>query len=738
MALLGFGGSALRGDTGTRAERLSLLVCSAAVFMVMLDGTIVNVALPVMGRTFGAGLSGLQWVVDAYLLVLASLLLTFGAAGDRLGRRRLFKTGLVVFAVGSAACSLAPSLDTLVVFRMLQATGAAMLPPASLSIIANTFTDRKARAAAMGTWGAVSGLSVASGPLLGGILVDLVGWRAIFWVNIPVGIVAFVMAGRYITESRAAHPRRVDLPGQTLAVAFLALVTYALIEGPVHGWRSAFIVSLFALAGAALAGFVMVERRSGEPLLDLRFFADRPFAGAAAVATVAFVALNGFTFLTTLYLQDIRGDSPLVAGLSLLPATAIIVVVSPLSGRLTGHLGPRLPVTAAGASMAAGLATLAWTTSAEPLWTLAVAYLLVGIGVGLVNPPVTTTAMSALPPDQAGVAAGVTGTARQVGGVIGVALLGSVVISRYHSLLPARLGGLHLPPGGAQTARQATASADVPVAGAHAGVSPGVAHAVGVAFTDATHSGFLLAAGSATLAGLIALVTFGAIKPRPGNATGGVVAGREPNSNTEGADMTDAEAWDRRYRSRPSLWSDEPNPHLVDLDTALLPGRALELGAGEGHNALWLARRGWHTTAVDFSAVALQRAQTRADRDGLHVDWVLADLRAYQPPQAAFDLVVIANVHLAASDRDTVLRAAADVVAKGGHLFVVGHDLADANQGHGGPTDPELFYTPDRLRDALGGIPLSRCESVSRPIPTNRPTDTAIDTLAWGRRDTGA
>jgi len=416
------------GPAEGKPRRLSLWVCSISVFIVMLDGTIVTVALPRIGRDFSTGVSGLQWVTDGYLLVLACGLLSAGAAGDRLGRRRVFQCGLLLFGIGSIACSLAPGVATLVGFRMLQGLGAAMLVPASLSIIAVTFPDRRQRAAAMGTWGAISGLAVAAGPLLGGILVETLGWRAIFWVNIPIVVLAVLVARRYLTESRAPHPRRIDAPGQTLAMAFLAMLTYALIAAPSAGWNSATTLTLFASATATLAGFIVVEHRRAEPLLDLAVFTNRAFAGAAVVAVLIFFAVNGFTFLTTLYLQDVRGDSPLIAGLSLLAATAIIPLAAPLSGRLTGRYGPRWPAVGAAASMTGGL--LLTTVSAdEGIAMLAGTYLLVGIGLGLINAPVTTTAVNAMPAGQAGVAAGVTGTARQVGGVLGVAVLGSLVTS---------------------------------------------------------------------------------------------------------------------------------------------------------------------------------------------------------------------------------------------------------------------------------------------------------------------
>jgi EmrB/QacA subfamily drug resistance transporter len=470
------------GDSGgsgdLRSRRRSLLVCSSAVFIVMLDGSIVNVALPSIGRALGAGTAGMQWVTDGYLLVLACGLLSAGAAGDRFGRRRVFQIGLVVFGLGSLAAGLAPDLPSLVGFRMVQGLGAAMLPSSSLSIIANTFPDRKERARAMGTWGAISGLAVASGPLFGGVLVALAGWRSIFWINVPVIAVVLFLTRRYVLESAARTPRRLDLAGQVLAAGGLAALTGALIQAPARGWTSPSSLATFGVAVAALAGFLVLESRRREPMLALGFFADRAFSGTAAIASLTYFALNGFTFLTTLYLQNVRGDSPLTAGLSLLPATAVIAIAAPLSARLTAHHGPRRPALVATATMSAGLLLLTHATPHQGFALLALAYVGVGIGVGMVNPPVTTTAVSALPPSQAGVAAGVTGTARQVGGVFGVALLGSLVA----------------------TARRTA----------------------GPSFIRASHVGFAIAAGAVTLAGLIALFTLAPREPgQPGNLDAG-------------------------------------------------------------------------------------------------------------------------------------------------------------------------------------------------------------------------
>ncbi|MGH9095041.1 MAG: MFS transporter, partial [Acidimicrobiales bacterium] len=362
-----------------RRRRVILACCSLSLFIVSLDATIVNVGLPSIQRDLHTDVAGLQWVLDAYLLVLASLLLLSGSLGDRFGRRRMFRIGLVTFGAGSLLCSLAPNVELLVASRMLQAAGGSMLNPNTLSIISNVFTDGRERAQAIGIWGGVFGVSAASGPILGGILVEAIGWRSLFWINVPVVVTALVLATRFVPESRAERPRRLDPAGQALAIILLASLSYAIIEGPTRGWTSPLILALFAVAAAALPTLLVVERHRVQPLLEMRFFRSPPFAGAACIATLAFMVLTGFLFLNTLYLQEARGDSALVAGFSTLPATLVVVVVSPISGRITGRRGSRVPLTVAGIVMAGGSLVLAQVHSDSPFLMLAVAYLLLGL-----------------------------------------------------------------------------------------------------------------------------------------------------------------------------------------------------------------------------------------------------------------------------------------------------------------------------------------------------------------------
>ena len=417
-------------DELSRQRRyLVLSICCMSLLIVGLDSTIVNVALPAIQRELHAQVSGLQWTIDAYTLVLASLLMLSGSTADRVGRKRTFMTGLTVFTLGSLACSLAPSLGWLVVFRMLQAIGGSMLNPVAMSIITNTFTDPAERARAIGIWGGVVGLSMALGPIVGGALVDTVGWRGIFWVNIPVGLTALVLTWLFVPESRAARGRRPDPAGQLIIIVLLASLTYAIIEGPGAGWGSARITGCFALAAIALLALLWYEPRREEPLLDLRFFRSAPFTGATVIAVSAFAALSGFLFMSTLYLQDVRGYSPLHAGLYMLPMAVMTVIFGPLSGRIVGARGTRLPLIVAGLGITAAGVMLTRLTGGTAIGWLVAAYVIFGIGFGMVNAPITNTAVSGMPRSQAGVAAAIASTSRQVGGSLGVAVVGSAVLS---------------------------------------------------------------------------------------------------------------------------------------------------------------------------------------------------------------------------------------------------------------------------------------------------------------------
>ncbi|MEW2255075.1 MFS transporter [Streptomyces sp. NPDC047869] len=408
-----------------RRRLLVLAICCMSLLIVSLDNTALNVALPSMQRELHATTSGLQWSIDAYTLVLASLLMLAGSTADRIGRKRVFMTGLVLFSIGSLLCSLAPNLELLVVFRMVQAVGGSMLNPVAMSIITNTFTDSRERARAIGVWGAVVGISMAAGPLVGGLLVESVGWRSIFWVNLPVGLAALLLTLRFVPESRAPRARRPDPVGQVLVIALFGSLTYAIIEAPDSGFGT--VAPFGAVALMALLGLLGYEPRREEPLIDLRFFRSAPFSGATVIAISAFAALGGFLFLSTLYLQNVRGLDALHAGLWMLPMAAPTFLCAPLSGRLVGSRGPRLPLLVAGAAMTVSGVLFAAFEAETSNGTLFAGYVLFGIGFGFVNAPITNTAVSGMPRAQAGVAAAVASTSRQLGQTLGVAVVGAVL-----------------------------------------------------------------------------------------------------------------------------------------------------------------------------------------------------------------------------------------------------------------------------------------------------------------------
>lgn len=498
------------GGVGSRRRRLVVLFgCCLSLFIVSMDVTIVNVALPAIQTRFHASLAGLQWVIDAYVLVVASLLLLSGSLGDRLGRRRMFQTGLVIFGIGSAARSLAPSLLLLVVFRMLQAVGGSMLNPNSLSVMTSVFRDPRERAQAIGIWGGVFGVSAASGPVLGGLLIDAIGWRSIFWVNLPIAALAFVLMARFAPESKADRPRRPDPVGQVLVIVLLASLAYAIIEGPSDGWGSPGILGLFSLSAAAFVAFIAYEQRRREPLIEIRFFRSPPFSGAAAIAVCLFFVLSGFLFLNTLYLQEVRGYSAVLAGVATLPATVIIAVVAPLTGRFVGRHGTRLPLSAAGLCITAGCLILAQERVSSPYLELAIGYALIGTALGLANPPITNTAVAGTPSSQTGVAASIASTSRQVGNVLGVAVVGAVVTDGLHTRLDRQVHHLPVP----AAVRERIAHLSAGGTGLH--VPPGtrdvsgIRHVVDVAFTGAGHDGWYLAAAAGVITFVVGLTTTG-------------------------------------------------------------------------------------------------------------------------------------------------------------------------------------------------------------------------------------
>jgi EmrB/QacA subfamily drug resistance transporter len=393
---------------------LILAICCTGIFLVGMDTTVVNIALPSIGSDLGLAASRLQWVVDSYTLVLASLLITSGALADKLGRRRVFRIGLGLFALGSAACALAPTVGTLIAARVVQGIGGSMLSPVALAIVVSAITDPRRRARAIGVWASVFGLSMAAGPVLGGLLTGGLGWRTVFWMNLPIIAVVLVLTVFFVPESRSAAPRGLDLPGQLLLIVMIGSTVAALIEGPVF-WPVVIV---------ATVAFVRVESRRPAPLMDLSLFRRPVFVAAIGSAVLVFVALSVILLVGSVQLQQVRGMGPLQAGLTMLPMAVAATGCAPVAGLLTGRFGPRIPLRVAGVFLALGGLMM---IGAAGTLSLLGAYLLLGAGVGFANAPITNTAVAGLPPSRSGLAGGIASTARQVGAALGIALTGGVI-----------------------------------------------------------------------------------------------------------------------------------------------------------------------------------------------------------------------------------------------------------------------------------------------------------------------
>jgi EmrB/QacA subfamily drug resistance transporter len=437
------------------SDRRKWLILGAMVFglfMPMLDNLVVNVALPTIQDKLGAGVSGLQWIIDAYTLTFASFMLTGGALGDLYGRKRFFMSGLGLFTLGSLMCGLSGSTGTLVAFRAIQGLGAAMLLPGSLSIITATFSGRE-RGAAIGIWAAMSGLAIAIGPVVGGLLVEHVSWQSIFYINVPIGIIGLTMTYLVVTESRDPNTsRRIDPPGLITGTAGLFFLVYALIESNARGWGDSLILGAFALAAVLLAVFFYVESHRESPMLPLSFFRIPTFSAANVVAAAVFFAMFGSVFFFSLYLQNIDHYSPVGAGTRLLAFSLIILFVAPLSGRLSDRFGSRWFMTFGPLVAAAGLALMLRTELGSPYTTVLLpAFLVLAAGMASTMTPMTAAVMGSVPVRNAGVASAATNTSREIGGVFGIALLGAIVTSSFkRGWLPALVRS-HVPAAAAKT-----------------------------------------------------------------------------------------------------------------------------------------------------------------------------------------------------------------------------------------------------------------------------------------------
>ena len=415
------------GELSRRHRYAVLAVCCASMVVVVMDISVVNVALPAIRHDLRAEVSGLQWTVDAYTLVLAGFLVLAGSTADRFGRRLIFQIGLAVFGLGSLLCALAPTIGWLIGARVVQAVGGTMLNPVAMAIVATAFPDRAGRARAIGIFGAMAGLALALGPIVGGALVDGPGWRSLFWLNVPIVVAAIVCTVLVVPESRAVRGRRFDPVGQLLAILALGSVVTAVIELPRFGSTSPVTLGLLAVTVLSTAAILAYEPRRADPLLELRLFRSVPFSAAILMALFALCGFSAFLFVTTLYLQDVRGMSAMTAGLCLLPVGLLVLVLSPVAGRLVGTRGPRLPLLIAGATLLlGGVASLRLDVHTPPALVLAT-YALFGIFLSTVNPPITYTAVSGMPGSMAGLAASLASVGRQTGTTLGVAIAGTVL-----------------------------------------------------------------------------------------------------------------------------------------------------------------------------------------------------------------------------------------------------------------------------------------------------------------------
>lgn len=497
----------------TRGNALTLTFICSGIVLVYLDLTIVNVALPAMQASLSASVTQLQWIVDAYALVLACLLLSAGTLGDLFGRKRIFLGGLVGFIVASVLCALAPTYETLLIARVIQGVAGSAMVPLSLALVSTIYTEPAARARAIGVWAGVGGLALAAGPILGGVLVEGLGWQSIFWINVPVGLAALIVLAIKLPAARPAVSRRTDPLGQGLFVVGIGGLVYGLIQASALGWGSPVIIGSVVGGVVVLALFVAWERRFSDPMLPMSLMRNPVMVAAAAVNFFGLFGLFTTIFLLTLYLQRVNGLSTLAAGIRFLALNIAIMVFSYLASVIANKLGARVPIVVGSVMSAIGLLRLTMlepgTTFLSYWWALA----LIGAGVSLVGAPATVALLSSVRPEQAGTATGVSNTFRQVGSVFGVAIGGTLLVQHLHSTVPAAIASLPLSGPQRTDMVQALSTGDLSAPDRlPAGLRDAVLHAVGPAVSGGVHLGLAVAAVGALAGGIFAL--FALRKPK--------------------------------------------------------------------------------------------------------------------------------------------------------------------------------------------------------------------------------
>jgi EmrB/QacA subfamily drug resistance transporter len=483
-----------------------LAVLCVSLFVIVMDNTIVNVALPTLARELDAGTSSLQWIVDAYTLVFAGLLLAAGGLGDRFGRKGALLAGLALFGAFSAAGAFASSTGQLISARAVMGVGAALIFPTTLAIVVNVFTEPRERAAAIGIWTAIAGVGVALGPISGGWLLEHFSWGSVFLVNVPVTVAGIVGTLVLVPRSRDPRAPRLDLPGLALSIAGVTLLVWSLIEAPSHGWISATTIGGITGAAVLLAVFTWWERRVPAPLLDVNLFRNMRFTAASLAITLGFFALFGFIFLVTQYLQLVKGYSALQAGVRTLPFAIAMVVAAVSSQKVVPRIGTKLVVAAGLALMAAGFAIASTNDASTSYSVIASAMVLMGFGLGSAAAPATESILASVPREKAGVGSAVNDTTREVGGTLGVAVLGSIMASVYGGRILDALSGTPLPAGLRAAAGDSLAAALQIAVGVGGAAGRGIAFAAQDAFVQAFRIGSVVTGAVALVGAVIALV----------------------------------------------------------------------------------------------------------------------------------------------------------------------------------------------------------------------------------------
>jgi EmrB/QacA subfamily drug resistance transporter len=483
-----------------------LAVLCVSLFVIVMDNTIVNVALPTLARELDAGTSSLQWIVDAYTLVFAGLLLAAGGLGDRFGRKGALLAGLALFGAFSAAGAFASSTGQLISARAVMGVGAALIFPTTLAIVVNVFTEPRERAAAIGIWTAIAGVGVALGPISGGWLLEHFSWGSVFLVNVPVTVAGIVGTLVLVPRSRDPRAPRLDLPGLALSIAGVTLLVWSLIEAPSHGWISATTIGGITGAAVLLAVFSWWERRVPAPLLDVNLFRNMRFTAASLAITLGFFALFGFIFLVTQYLQLVKGYSALQAGVRTLPFAIAMVVAAVSSPKVVPRIGTKVVVAAGLALMAAGFAIASTNDAMTSYSVIASAMVLMGFGLGSAAAPATDSILASVPREKAGVGSAVNDTTREVGGTLGVAVLGSIMASVYGGRILDALPGTSLPAGLRAAAGDSLAAALQIAGGVGGAAGRGIALAAQDAFVQAFQIGSVVTGAVALVGAVIALL----------------------------------------------------------------------------------------------------------------------------------------------------------------------------------------------------------------------------------------